>query len=341
MPIKKETKSPKYCKYCGTGPFAWVNVPEHGWKLYPAVKDPVTGLFKADPKGEVHRCKVHPPTALPSPEEIAASAAVAEVTPTVAALPAELPKPLPLPTAKKLLTAAAFAAWDRAERAIQTKITPTRVLLWGPPGTGKTELPWRIAQRENWAHVYQLMTEETPGTELLGHLIVQAGNTVWSDGTLGRALRLSQEKPVVYVVDEIGRASQDAMSACLLALTNPESLRLVLRSGETLMPKPENWHVVCTSNDDPGQLPPALADRLHISVKVLSPHPGLIDSMTTIEARRLAASASREYSVRALLTYDKLVAGGMSKDEAAGIVWEPEVAKSFNDARRLEEAKAR
>lgn len=257
------------------------------------------------------------------------------VTPIVApAAPAVKARRLPEP--KELLSAAQLAQWVRAEAAIRCAILPTRVMLWGRPGTGKTELPWRIAQEMSWSHHYQLMSEETPGTELLGHLAVQAGNTVWCDGSLGRALRASQVGPTVLVIDEIGRASADAMTACLLALTNPESLRLTLRSGEVLAPKPENWHVVATSNDDPSMLPPALADRLHINVRVDAPHPGLVQSLTTIEARRAACAASAEYSVRALLTYDRLRAGGMSLEDAAGMVWEPATASSFVDAARLE-----
>ena len=232
-------------------------------------------------------------------------------------------------------TVADLDPWTRAEALIRCAILPTRVLLYGPPGTGKTELPWRIAQADGWEHVYQLMTEETPATELLGHLIVQAGSTAWCDGTLGRAIRLSHKGPVVYVIDEVGRASQDALSACLLALTNPESLRLTLRSGEVVVPKVENWHVVATSNDDPGMLPPALADRLHLAVCVTTPHPGLVASLTTTEARRLATAASREYSIRALLTYDRLRAGGMALADAARMVWDAVTAQSFMDAARL------
>jgi MoxR-like ATPase len=259
---------------------------------------------------------------------------IAPAAPVAPAAPAVKVRRLPEP--EELLSKAQLAQWARAEAAIRCAILPTRVMLWGRPGTGKTQLPWNIAAEMGWSHHYQLMSEETPGTELLGHLAVQAGNTVWCDGSLGRALRASQVGPTVLVIDEIGRASADAMTACLLALTNPESLRLTLRSGEVLAPKPENWHVVATSNDEPKMLPPALEDRLHINVRVDAPHPGLVRSLTTVEARRAACATSAEYSVRALLTYDRLRAGGMTLEEAAGMVWEPATASSFVDAAKLE-----
>jgi hypothetical protein len=282
----------------------------------------------AMPKGaEIH-------DAMMGHAEIPLAAPIGVADPT-AGVPLDSPEPkvekARLPEPEELLEPSHMMAWARADKAIRCDVLPTRVLLWGPPGTGKTELPWRIAKQGGWSHVYQLMTEETPGIELLGHLIVQGGSTVWCDGTLGRAIRASQAGPTVLVIDEIARASQDAMSACLLALTNPESLRLVLRSGEVLEPNPANWHVVATSNDDPSMLPGALADRLHIAINLPGPHPDLVRSMKTEEARRLACARSREYSVRALLTYDRLVAAGWTQHEAAGLVWEPSVTKSFLD----------
>ena len=263
----------------------------------------------------------------PEPVKVAAPEPVAPpvITPTA---PAAIPEP------EALLSKAVLAAWSRADKAIRYAGLPMRVLLWGPPGTGKTELPWRIAQSLGWAHEYQLMTEETPATEMLGHLIVQAGSTVWKDGTLGRAIRASHNGHVVFVVDEIARASQDAMSACLLALTNPESLRL--RSGdEVIAPKVEHWHVVATSNDEPSTLPAALADRLHVSIRLTHPHPDLVRTLTTVEARRLVTAESREYSVRAVLTYDRLRSQGWSLEDAARLVWEPEVAQSLIDVVKL------
>lgn len=301
---------------------------------------PEKALASKGRKGGWSRRPPEPVAAIPPPS-IPVAAPVATATIGVDMGKAEASakpsvKPSRSSEPEALIDAAELAAWARAEAAIRCEVVPMRVLLWGPPGTGKTELPWRIAQELEWAHEQQQMTEETPGTELLGHLIVQAGSTVWCDGTLGRAIRASHAGPVVYVIDEVARASQDAMSACLLALTNPESLRLTLRSGEVLSPNVANWHVVATSNDDPKDLPPALGDRLHIAVRITAPHPDLVRSMTTVEARRLACARSREYSIRALLTYDRLRAGGVDMGTAAGMVWEPEVARSFTDAARLE-----
>jgi hypothetical protein len=306
---------------------------KHGWKRGPEVDAPIA-LTVDSAASEAFRETVERAAreAIGTAAGIGTAAPVSSVDWSAPAIPAAAPKAPKEPA----YDAAAKAAWQRAEDNIMDTSVPCRVMLWGPPGTGKTELPWRVAQANAWEHVYQLMTEETPGTELLGHLIVQGGSTVWADGTLGRALRASHAGPVVYVLDEIGRASQDALSACLLALTNPESLRLTLRSGETLTPKPENWHVVATSNDEPRMLPPALADRLHVSVMLTDPHPGLVAALTTIEARRLACARSREYSVRALLTYDRRRAAGMTLERAAELTWEPAIASSFIDAARIE-----
>lgn len=246
------------------------------------------------------------------------------------------PPPMVAPVTEILPSDEVMAQWTRAEAAIRCPIIPTRVFLWGMPGTGKTELPWRIAQKLGWEHVYQVMTEDTPATDLLGHPIISGGNTVWCDGSLGRAIRASLKGHTVYVVDEIGRASADALSACLLAMTNPESLRLTLRTGEVITPDPAHWHVVTTSNDEPRMLPTAIQDRLHIAVNITGPHPDLVRSLTTVEAKRLAVSQAREYSIRALITYDRLRAGGMGLEDAAGIVWEPTIARSFADAVKLE-----
>lgn len=253
-------------------------------------------------------------------------------------------RPELLPEPEALLSHDQLAAWRRADAAMRCDtvdpatgtLALSRVLLHGRPGTGKTEAPWLIAKELGWTHVYQMLTEETPGTDLTGHLVVQGGDTAWSDGSLGRAIRASHAGPVVYVLDEIGRASQDAMSACLLALANPESLRLPLRTGEVLSPRGEHWRVVACTNSEPRELDPALRDRLHIAVHLDAPSPGLVRSMTRLETRRAACSMSTEYSIRALLTYDRLCAAGWRTDAAARLVWEPATAQSWIDAMRLE-----
>jgi hypothetical protein len=240
-----------------------------------------------------------------------------------------------LPSAASLIPKDEREAWDRYALALTCDTVPLRVFVYGPPGTGKTETPFRVAQERGWSHVYQLMTEETPACEILGHYAISGGETVWQDGSLGRALRASQAGHVIYVVDEIGRASADALSACLLALSAPESLRLTLPTGETLSPKPEHWHVASTSNDEPNLLPSPIQDRLVVQIRLDGPNLALVESLTTAEARCLVSSKAREYSIRALIAWDRLVSTGMARGDAAQLVWEPAIAASFLDAARI------
>lgn len=234
------------------------------------------------------------------------------------------------------IPAAANAAWERAEKAVDCRMAE-RILLYGPPGTAKTEFTFRKAQANGWGYVYQILTEETPASDLAGHFIIKGGDTVWCDGSLLRAARESHERPVIYCLDEIGRASADAMSYTLLALQNPESMRIVTRTGEIVQPKPGNWQVICTTNGEPTELPDPVRDRLHVAIEITHPHPDLVASLQFPESQRAVTSSSREFSTRAILTYDRLRVAGWSIEDAAKLVWDPASAKSWIDANKLNE----
>lgn len=228
----------------------------------------------------------------------------------------------------------ANAAWERAEKAVDCRMAE-RILLYGPPGTAKTEFTFRKAQANGWGYVYQILTEETPASDLAGHFIIKGGDTVWCDGSLLRAARESHERPVIYCLDEIGRASADAMSYTLLALQNSESMRIVTRTGEIVQPKPGNWQVICTTNGEPTELPDPVRDRLHVAIEITHPHPDLVASLQFPESQRAVTSSSREFSTRAILTYDRLRVAGWSIEDAAKLVWDPASAKSWIDANKL------
>lgn len=80
-----------------------------------------------------------------------------------------------------------------------------RILLHGPPGTGKTYAATRRALPED-GKVYSItMTEETPMAEIRGHFVQKDNSFVWMHGPAVRAW-LEGARLVINEIDQIGRA---------------------------------------------------------------------------------------------------------------------------------------
>lgn len=183
-----------------------------------------------------------------------------------------------------------------------------RVLLFGPPGTGKSydalrmgnpgEKAWRI-----------IMTEETPAAELRGHYIPQGQNWVWHDGPVMRAYRNGGR----LVIDEISRAHDDAWSFLLAVL---DGHPITLPNGETVYPHPD-LSVWATTNDSADVLPDALADRFVIKVHVPQPSKEALATLKTVLARAVEEGS---ISFRAAAEFERL-SGFMAKKDAGKLVW--------------------
>lgn len=83
------------------------------------------------------------------------------------------------------------------------------VMLKGPTGCGKTRLVEHMAQRLDVPLFTVSCHEDMTATDLLGRYTLAAGETVWVDGPLTRAVR---EGGICYL-DEIVEARQDAVVA--------------------------------------------------------------------------------------------------------------------------------
>jgi len=265
------------------------------------------------------------PSASPSPFE------TTEVK-TETAPPVTPPKSKAVPD--PALPPAAAYAWKRAD-AIVRKTKIHRILLYGPPGTGKTTFPHRLAEELGAACYSITLTEETPAAALVGQFVIKGGDVAWLDGAATRAMKESHKRPVFLVLNEIDHASGDAMTKLIEIMDDASLVAIYLPTGEVVRPNPANWRIVATTNAEPNALIPAVTDRLHANVCITHPHPGLIASLFTMEAKRLLCAASREFSVRSVMSWDSLVRDGMTMKDAAEIVFEPAAAQALLDAARL------
>jgi MoxR-like ATPase len=160
------------------------------------------------------------------------------------------------------------------------------VLLFGPPGVGKTAAAVR-AFRERGSLVFSVtVTDDMAAAELIGHFIVgQGGSYTWHDGPAVRAWRTGAG----LVINELELASGPVTTALHAILDDPAVAQLTLASGETVTPAP-GFRAIATSNAHPADLTPALLDRLTLRLHVREPHP---------EALRALAPADREFLLRA------------------------------------------
>lgn len=156
--------------------------------------------------------------------------------------------------------------WAFIERCLATPIL--RVLyVWGRPGTGKSYAAYHKGRIEKGVYAITL-TDETPAAELRGFFRPGKDGMGWFDGPMVQAMREGAR----LVVNELGHASPDVLALLYPLLESPETARLTLPTGETVVPAP-GFNCIATSNDEPTTLPAALRDRFDCVLEVRQPHP--------------------------------------------------------------------
>ncbi len=171
------------------------------------------------------------------------------------------------------------ACWQDFEDVVRAGIR--RVLLYGPPGTGKTFAALHHGVTDEPAERL-ICTEDLTSGEITGTWMPSKEERYeWKEGPAIRAWRGTNGRGMRLVLDEVDRASGDALATLLAITDSPESARW--RNPDTLewVRPGREFSVVMTSNvEDLEDIPGALRDRFPISIRVDRPHPHALSQLS-------------------------------------------------------------
>lgn len=213
-----------------------------------------------------------------------------------------------------------------------------RVLLYGPPGVGKSYAAYALFMRE---HVLRITChgERIPESFGFGQVALQGGSTVELPSLVARAM----EQGSCLVIDEIDRLPSSCHSAMLAALDDTESCAIYSElTGEKLSPT-HGFCVFATTNESPKNLDPALLDRFDLLLHCNAPSLGLLENLTS-RARRFLENlvppssslpvCPQQFTPRSLRRFERLAAV-VGDDDAAELLFGSEAAPNFVASVRL------
>ena len=176
--------------------------------------------------------------------------------------------------------------------------------LYGPPGIGKTYSAYHYGRIENGVYPITI-TQDTPASELRGHYVPRGNELVWHDGPFTAAMRAGAR----LVINELSHGSPEVLALLYPVLESVETAQLMLPTNETVRPA-EGFHVICTDNEPPDDLPEALQDRFDSVIEIVHPHPDALarldERLRRAALRCLSLDEDRRMSIRGWLTVQRL-----------------------------------
>jgi hypothetical protein len=246
------------------------------------------------------------------------------------------------------------------ERTVADPTKALHTLIYGPTGAGKTALCRKAAELAGWSFVMLSIDPDSTKWDLLGeHSIPVDGETAeprWIPGPFERAVRRSQSRPVLVLIDEPNRALKSSIFASLYSVLDV-SRELPLPGGERI--PVGTMLVVAAANpaDDVRtqyevrELDPAFADRFGQTVRVDYPAPEVerdvlleqvvgIDPDTalslceTARSVRQSDAVSYPFGFRTLMAWATKVRDGFDVYVAADTTFIPKAAPEEREALR-------
>lgn len=211
-----------------------------------------------------------------------------------------------------------------------------RVLLYGPPGTGKTFAALKLGLAKGISERL-VCTEDLTTGEITGTWMPSgAGKWEWREGPAIRAWKSNGGRGGRLVVDEVDRASGDALSTLLAITDSPESARWRNpETGQWVKPGPDFSVVMTTNIEDLDDIPAALRDRFPVAIRIDRPHPHAVTSLSDdLRAPALNGSvgeADRRVSLRSFYAFDQL-RGHLGAPRAARLLFGEVTGQAILDA---------
>lgn len=186
-----------------------------------------------------------------------------------------------------------------------------RVVLFGPPGTGKTYAGLNI-NTSNAGSYRLICSEDMTAADVTGHWMPSAnGAWQWVDGACIKAWQGDGVQGGRVVADEIDKASGDVLSLLLAMFDTPDSARWEHPlTSKNITPR-NGFSVIMTTNlEQMRDLPTALRDRFPVQIRINTPHPKALEVLSPDLRNAAAMSADaakdRRFSIRTFMAFDTL-----------------------------------